>query len=413
MNQSQSNMTRQMMLLCILGALAIFSSTMAKSPVLPYFASNLGANDQELGLIGAASAMTGMFVSAPVGVLMDRKGPKPLLWAAAFLFAFVPFLYFFVTLPIQLIIVRLIHGLATAILGPVALAVVAGWYGSRRGERMALYSSSTRVGRMVAPLVGGFLLAIPVFSQYGVDIYRGVYLCCGLAGMGVLALTILMPLHFEPELITPEVKLEERKKGSLREILRRDVLLICAAQAATFFLYGAFEFFMPLYWNEVLNMPEWTAGPLFTMLTGTILIAGPIIGRASDTRNRVPFIVFGLSSLALLSILAVSVPNVLLQTVIVIPFGVAIAATDSTTSPLVTERVSSQLKGTALGFLSTIMDVGHSTGPLLLGMILALNGHSYFLAFTVVSIAILVIPLLVFAGLSIRSNLNEPDNLEE
>jgi len=163
MSENSTNVPRQMLLLCLLGALAIFSTTMAKSPVLPYFASSIGATDQELGLIGAASPATGILISAPVGVLMDRKGPKPLLWAAALFFALVPFLYFFVTIPIHLVIARFLHGVATAILGPVALAIVAGWYGSRRGERMALYSSSTRLGRMVAPLVGGFLLAFPVF----------------------------------------------------------------------------------------------------------------------------------------------------------------------------------------------------------------------------------------------------------
>jgi len=163
-------------LLCILGAIAIFSSTMAKSPVLPYFSAFLGTTDLEKGIIGAASPATGILVSAPIGILMDRKGAKPLLWAAASLFAFVPFLYFFVTIPLQLIIVRFIHGIATAILGPVALAIVAQRYGSQRGEKMALYSSSTRVGRMVAPLVGGFLLAVPLFDSFGIDIYRGIYL---------------------------------------------------------------------------------------------------------------------------------------------------------------------------------------------------------------------------------------------
>jgi MFS family permease len=380
---------------------------MAKSPVLPYFASELGATDQEMGFIGAASPAMGILVSVPVGVLMDRKGPKPLLWAAAFLFAFVPFLYFFVTTPVQLFIVRFVHGLATAILGPVALAVVAGLYGTKRGERMALYSSSTRVGRMIAPLVGGFLLAIPVFEPYGVDVYRGVYLLCGLSGMGVLALTLLMPFHTGPPSTESNLKIENKSQVSFRAVLRRDILLICTAQAATFFLYGAYEFFMPLYWKEVAGAPEWLAGPLFTLLTVILLVAGPIIGRASDNRDRVPFIVLGLSSLSLLTILASSVPNILFQIVLVIPFGIAIAATDSTTSPLVSESVDSNMKGTALGLLSTIMDVGHSAGPLILGVLLALSGHSYFLAFTIASTILLIAPLLVFVGVKNRNEMSE------
>jgi DHA1 family multidrug resistance protein-like MFS transporter len=399
MSQNPTNVPRQMLLLCLLGALAIFSTTMAKSPVLPYFASSIGASDQELGFIGAASPATGILISAPVGVLMDRKGPKPLLWAAAVFFAFVPFLYFFVTIPIHLVVIRFLHGVATAILGPVALAIVAGWYGPKRGERMALYSSSTRLGRMVAPLIGGFLLAFPVFAPYGIDVYRGIYLVCGLFGMSVLALTILLPIDIKKSHQEWDSEFEDKKPSSVRDVLRRDIILICLAQAATFFLYGAYEFFMPLYWEEVMSMPEWVAGPLFTLLTATLLVGGPLIGRASDARGRVPFIVFGLSFLCILIIFASIIPNIIMQIALIVPIGIAIAATDSTTSPLVTERVDSTKRGTALGLLSTIMDVGHSSGPLVLGLLLAMGGHSYIFAFTVASTALLSVPLLVFFGL--------------
>jgi DHA1 family multidrug resistance protein-like MFS transporter len=399
MTEGQTNAPRQMLLLCLLGTLAIFSTTMAKSPVLPYFASSIGATDQEMGFIGAASPAIGILISAPVGVFMDRKGPKPLLWIAALFFALVPFLYFFVTVPIHLVIVRFLHGVATAILGPVALAIVAGWYGSRRGERMALYSSSTRLGRMVAPLVGGFLLAFPVFATYGIDVYRGVYLICGLFGMAVLALTIFLPVDTKIPSQEYVSDSENQNRGSVRDVVKRDVLLICTAQAATFFLYGAYEFFMPLYWEEEMGMPEWAAGPLFTLLTVTLLVGGPLVGRVSDIRGRVPFIVCGLGSLCVLTILASAVPILILQIALIVPIGIAITATDSTSSPLVTELVGSTNKGAALGLLSTIMDVGHSSGPLVLGLLLAMGGHSYSFAFTAVSAALIVVPLLVFVGL--------------
>jgi DHA1 family multidrug resistance protein-like MFS transporter len=397
MSSDSSQLAQRMLLLCILGALAIFSSTMAKSPVLPYFASALGASDYELGFIGASSPATGILLSAPIGMLMDRRGPKMLLWGASILFAFVPFLYFWVSTPLQLIAVRFIHGAATAILGPVALAVVAGWFGNRRGERMALYSSSTRVGRTLAPLLGGFLFAIPVFEPYGIDVYRGIYLVCGLFGMGVLALTMLLPIGAEAKVSSTPSRAPTRH--SIREVLRRDVLLICAAQAATFFLYGAYEFFMPLYWNEVVGIDEWISGPLFTLLTVTILISGPIIGRISDKGSRLPFIISGLASLCVLVALASIFAYFIVQILLIVPIGVAIAATDATTSPLVTEKVDASLKGSALGLLSTIMDVGHSSGPLVLGLFLAIGSHSYSFAFIFASAVLFIVPVLVALGI--------------
>jgi hypothetical protein len=43
-------------LLCIMGGLAIFSSTMAKNPALPLFIRSMGVPVSTLGFIAAASA---------------------------------------------------------------------------------------------------------------------------------------------------------------------------------------------------------------------------------------------------------------------------------------------------------------------------------------------------------------------
>jgi len=45
------------------GALAIFSSTISKSPILPIFAHSLGANGAQIGWIASASTIPGILVS--------------------------------------------------------------------------------------------------------------------------------------------------------------------------------------------------------------------------------------------------------------------------------------------------------------------------------------------------------------
>src|SRR4030042_5789995 len=146
-------------LLCILGGLAIFSTTMAKNPALPLFIRSLGVSQGTVGLIAAASTVVGIVVSLPAGILSDLYGRKRVLLSSAFVFAGAPFLYLFVRSPWQLVLVRIYHGLATAILGPVALAAVADTFESRRGENMAWHSSATMVGRFLAPSIGGLLIA--------------------------------------------------------------------------------------------------------------------------------------------------------------------------------------------------------------------------------------------------------------
>jgi DHA1 family multidrug resistance protein-like MFS transporter len=50
---------------------------MARSPVLPIFAANLGALPELIGVIVAASTITGVFFKLPSGALSD------VLWAQA------------------------------------------------------------------------------------------------------------------------------------------------------------------------------------------------------------------------------------------------------------------------------------------------------------------------------------------
>ena len=109
----------------VAGLVAILSSTASKSPTLPLFAEYLGAGPGEIGIIAAASTITGIVVNVTAGTLSDILGRRKLLLLSGFFFATAPFLYLLVTDPWQLIIVRVYHGVATAVFTPVAIAAIA------------------------------------------------------------------------------------------------------------------------------------------------------------------------------------------------------------------------------------------------------------------------------------------------
>jgi MFS family permease len=126
-------------LLCGAGLLAIFSSTVSKSPVLPLFASYLGADPVGVGGIAAISAFTGIVASIPAGLLSDRWGRKRMLLFSVLVFSTAPFLYLIVTHLWQLALVRFYHGLATAIFIPVAMALVSDLFQQGRGEKLGWF----------------------------------------------------------------------------------------------------------------------------------------------------------------------------------------------------------------------------------------------------------------------------------
>lgn len=119
--------------LCSVGFLARFSYALARNPVLPLFALYLGAGPEAIGLAVGISTVTGIFFKMPAGAISDIIGRRRTMLAGLCFFAFVPFLYFFISSYEALVAVRFLHGFATAIYGPVAMAVVADVAGARGG----------------------------------------------------------------------------------------------------------------------------------------------------------------------------------------------------------------------------------------------------------------------------------------
>lgn len=131
---------------------------MSKTPVLPLFAAMLGASDILLGLVVSVSTLTGIVVKPIVGFLSDRQGRRIWLLISAGLFIIMPFAYLVVRTPEELFALRLVHGLATAIFGPVSLALVAEMAGRRRATRLGVFGLARSVGYLLAPVSAAFLL---------------------------------------------------------------------------------------------------------------------------------------------------------------------------------------------------------------------------------------------------------------
>ena len=131
---------------------------MGKTPVLPLFAAMLGASDILLGLVVSVSTLTGIIVKPIVGFLSDRQGRRLWLLISAGLFIIMPFAYILVSTPGELFVLRLVHGLATAIFGPVSLALVAEMAGEGRATRLGVFGLARSVGYLLAPVSAAFLL---------------------------------------------------------------------------------------------------------------------------------------------------------------------------------------------------------------------------------------------------------------
>src|SRR4030066_614587 len=146
--------------LCLLGFLTYFSYSLARFPVIPLYAQSLGIGPEALGFIVAASTITGVPGKFIFGGLSDIYGRRRLLILGSCVFAFLPFTYFLVKGYWSLLIIRFIHGSATAIMAPVANATVADLAkSSDRGPKLGTFSSAQKVGTTLGPWLCGILLS--------------------------------------------------------------------------------------------------------------------------------------------------------------------------------------------------------------------------------------------------------------
>ncbi|MEW6221219.1 MAG: MFS transporter [Thermodesulfobacteriota bacterium] len=360
-------------LLCLTGMLAIFSSTISKSPVLPLFAQHLGATPSGIGLIASISAFAGVIFSVPAGLLADRFGTRRLLLTAAAILASAPFAYLLVDTIWQLAMVRLYHGFATAIFLPVAMALVSGLSTKDRGEKMGWFSTATLAGRFLAPVIGGGILGL--FSLTSSTGYTTVYWVCGGAGIATFVAAASLPKAEETQARQGH-SWAETFHAFKTVILERRIVFTCLVEAAILFAYGTFETFLPLH--AVKN--DLSASQVGMLLSGQVIVLAltkPVMGRFSDTHGRRPQIVAGgLLGAACVGGLAVATSFPALFSLSLV-FGLCLSVAMSATSAYIADLSSQEARGSAMGLLGSVMDLGHTTGPLLSGLVAASFGYGH------------------------------------
>lgn len=369
--------SRSFVLICTVGIFCFISYNMVRMPVLSLFAESLGASPERIGLIVSVSTLTGVILKLPSGALSDIYGRRLLLRIGVVAFGLPPFFYLFINDANMLTALRFVHGLATAIFAPSALATVAELYRERRGAALGTYTACTQSGALLGPFLGGYLAHTAGFSAAFVT--AGIFGCVGMVLFYSLHLDVATPPRNEKG---SAAVLSEMWKGFAAVAKNKIVLITSMTDAAKMIANGALMAFLPLYGVSAgLNAGE--VGLLFSVQAFTSFFSKPIMGRVSDRVGRQPLIIIGLLVCAATFVCIPQVSAFAVLVVLSAGFGFGEAVVSSSSSALVADSSEFKRLGAGMGMQGTIMDIGHASGPLLAGVLIA--NLSYGQAFAIIA----------------------------
>jgi len=241
-----------------------------------------------------------------------------------------------------------------------------------------LFSSATLVGRTLAPLLGGVLLTVFLFLGGSLP-YRAVYVAAFIVSLPVLFLVLSLERDEpRPGGGTSPTRVTPADMGrSLLEFLRNTKLLgTSLVEMATYFAYGVLETYLPVLLLSGREIPAYQVGIVFSLQILAIALTKPLFGRLADMVDRRVQILVGIVLLAGATACIPLVTNIVALTVVSVFFGLAVSVSTVATSSYVAEVVAARHIGASIGGLSSIMDIGHSSGPFIAGIIITAAGSA-------------------------------------
>jgi MFS family permease len=235
------------------------------APLIAIVLDAHGENSFIVGLIG--TTMFGAFTVAsfPIGAVIDRIGPKPVLVAGLIVYGTAILLFAFISRTWLFFAIRAMEGVGAAAISVATETMISQLSKpNERARRMSYYALSVGIGWAMGPLAGTLLYGIRAQVPF----------------IGCFTFSIIAAL-------LASVFIKETHAGShhgdnMFSVLGKNILVPISAGALYGYLMSSLVTLFPLYLKQELRVPETTMGAIITaVIVGTIASQVPI-GHAAD-----------------------------------------------------------------------------------------------------------------------------------
>lgn len=366
---SRKNSSGRLFLTVCLISFVCFLGSYMRIPIVPLFATSLGADTVQVGLINGTFMLMAGALSIPAGLISDRLGRRAPLLGGMILLAGSSFLLYWSSSPLEMAAIYLLFGVGMSAFSPTLMSYVAditppevlgqayGWY------TMALYGGIT-----LGPAVGGFLS-----TALGL---RPVFLVSG----GLIFAMFFVVLFFLPAhpVQHSAVGTSSAILPALKSLMGNRPLIAClVATTGGCVGFGMFVTFMPLYIRS-LGMNTGAVGFVFATQALANAMSRLPSGKLCDrVKDRSTLVVAGLAlfSLALAAFgLCSSLLSLMAAAALM---GISMGTAFTVICAIIADVVPRQMRGLAMGCYNTSVYAGMMLCSIGMGVVISSQGFRF------------------------------------
>lgn len=371
----------KLLLICCSLAFASYFASYMRIPVVPLFARELGATTQEVGFINSAFLLMSGALALPLGVLSDRLGRKPLVLAGLAISGASSLLLYVGQTPLQLVWIYLFFGTGLAAIGPTLMSYTADISpATHLGRSYGWYTTAIYSGMSLGPAVGGFL-------AQGLG-FRPLFL---VAGLFVFMLVGLAACFLPTTEAARNPSAQSNPSPGFAGLLRNRPLLGCwLATLGGCFGLGMFVTFGPLFAHH-RGLTVSDVGLIFAVQAVVNALSRLPFGRLTDrvARRRGALAALGFGVLGV-SLGAFALAGGRLSFLLLaMALGVSMGLAFTPLGALISETVSPESRGLAMGGYNTCIYLGMMLSSAFMGEVIHQVGFpSTFLLSGVLTVAV-------------------------
>ncbi len=349
------------------------------APVMPIYATELGATGFGLGVIVAGFSLSRGLLQPVVGGLADRHGKKRFLVSGLFIYAVMGYAYTLADSVGHIVAIRIIHGAGSAMIIPMAMAYVGDMSpAGQEGRYMGMLNIALFSGIGGGPVLGGLFLDL-----WGQD--SAFYAMAMLSMLSMLLVISLLPEQHGP--------VAEKSRGSMAAVFRqmmksRRVMGMLLSRMATMIIMIPSMAFLPLLMKEFLDAGGMEIGLVVASRTIVNAVLQTPFGSLADSWNK-PWLIFTGSSIITAGMFLVpSAGSFEVLMVLFALIGIGEAIVWPALGAIATEEGRTYGQGSMMGVFNMAMSAGLFVGAMVVGSLMDVLGIAW--AFYIVAIFLFI-----------------------